>query len=166
MGRRRAGGLVEGGAWWAVLTACWVLTASSVTPAEVVAGAVVALTVAPAAGIARRAVEARWRIRGRWLRRVATLPGALVRETAAVLSLPLRRGRDVTGELRWWPLRPEPDPDVAAARRALAATLLSATPGSMVIDERPARDDPRSGADALLVHRIAGPAGDERAGSR
>ena len=142
---------VEALVWWVVLFGVWLATLSTFPPAELVAGAVSALPCAVAAVAGRRAVDGAWRVRPRWLRWLLPLPVAVVTEAARLLLLPL--GRRVragpVGHIREIALTPQSDGTVAEAHRALATTVLAATPGSVVVDTRP--DD-----DVLVVHAIVG----------
>ena len=77
---------------------------------------------------------------------LAALPGAVVRDSWAALSI-AARGRPV-GRFEEDELDAEADAQRRAGRAALITGVLSATPGSLVID---AEDD-------LLLHVLAMPA--------
>lgn len=133
--------------WWGACVGIWLLTLSSVTVPELTVATACGLPCALAARAARRAVGGAWLPRPGWVAWLVLLPGAVVADTgrlAAVLPRAARRRLD-PGRLRDIPLPgSEPDP-VAAAHRALASLVVSASPGTVVVDS-----DPEEGR--LMVH--------------
>jgi hypothetical protein len=93
----------------------------------------------------------------RWL---AALPRSVAVDTVHVLALPWHpAGRSDAGEFRRVPLGAPGETPGAEGRRAVAAVLLSSTPGTYVVDT-----DPDTGT--ALVHAIGPPAPIERQVSR
>jgi multisubunit Na+/H+ antiporter MnhE subunit len=127
--------------WWLALTGLWVLTLAAPAVPELLAGAVAAGLGAVAAVYARRATRGSWRPRLSWLKWLAPVPGAALRESAAVLFR-----RPPAGTFEEVPLPAEPRP-VHEARSAAAAVVVGCTPGTMVVASPP--DDRR-----LVVHRL------------
>jgi multisubunit Na+/H+ antiporter MnhE subunit len=132
--------LAEVVAWWAALLGVWLASLNAFSFAELATATCVALVCAVAAWAARRAANARWRIDPRWLRWSRFAPWAILHDTIAVLRL--AAGPD----------RPEHDSfdnvDLAGRRdghEALATTMISTAPGSVVVDAE---------QDRLLVHRV------------
>jgi multisubunit Na+/H+ antiporter MnhE subunit len=149
--------VVEALVWWVVLFGLWAATLSTFPLPELLSGAVAAVACAVAAVVGRRAVHGAWRPRVRWLRWLLPLPVAVVTETARLLVLPWqRRVRTRAGRLREIALVPETAGAVAEAHRALATTVLAATPGTFVLDTRPDEH-------VLVVHALVSgrPAMDE-----
>ncbi|SFF27075.1 Multisubunit Na+/H+ antiporter, MnhE subunit [Actinacidiphila alni] len=137
--------------WWALLFALYLVCVSTVSPAEFAVGGGAALLGAVAAEAVRRAERppaggAR-RLGGAGAAFPAALAGETVRLAAAVVRT--LRGRPDTG--REVTVRLEP-----GAGPALAAALLSASPGACVIDIQEAGEDAgEPGAGALLtVHLL------------
>lgn len=126
-------GFVEVAAWWVVGLLLWLATVSPVTVEELVLAALCALPCASAARAARRAVGVRWRMRARWFGWAIGLPLAVVTDTARLARLWWGRPT-ARGTIRRAPLDTAPDPALAATHRALAAVVLSAAPGSVVLD--------------------------------
>jgi multisubunit Na+/H+ antiporter MnhE subunit len=114
-------------AWWVVVTLIWVLTLTTATTPELVLATVASLPAAIAATAGRRVLGVRGRPSRRWLRWLAQLPPTLVTETlglARTLASP-------------HPTRKVRLPAVASRLdRAVAAWMMSATPGSIVVDDR------------------------------
>ena len=146
------GRLLETVAWWPLLVGVWVLTLSSVSVSELAFAAAAALPCAALATAARRAIRGSWRADLGWLRWLPALVGALAADTARVLALGLRhaRSRQLPAGLSTVELGSSP-----AGRRsghaALAALTLSATPGSIVVD-----DDASDRQPELTVHVVGG----------
>jgi hypothetical protein len=126
-------GLVEVVAWWVVGVLVWWATVSPISVPETVAAALCAPACALAARAARRAVGARWRVRARWLRWLGALPQAVVADTTRLARLWWGRP-DAGGTVQEATLDPSSDPAVATTHRALAAAVLSAAPGSVVME--------------------------------
>lgn len=133
--RRASLAVLEIAWWWAAAVAIWALTLSSVPGPELVAAAACGLPCALAARAGRKAIACSWRPRPRWAFWLLPLPAAVAADAARLLLFTLRRlaGQDIEGELKRVRL-PEEPPDVAAARHAAAALVLSATPGTFVAD--------------------------------
>lgn len=134
--------------WTVVGVLVWLATLSSVGPADVALAVVSSLACGFAARQGRRATRGHWRGKVGWLRLPFTVLAALVVDTPRTLRLPwaVLRGRAEPGHLQRFELPREPEP-LAATRRALAATALSATPSSVVLDA-----DPETGH--VLLHVV------------
>ncbi|WP_433623812.1 Na+/H+ antiporter subunit E [Nocardia sp. CA-120079] len=143
-GRSAAAAEVVG--WWVVLVLLWLATLTTFGLQELVAAAVLALPAAFAGRVGRIAVQGNWRLPDRVPQLLAALPGAVVRDSWAALLI-AARGRPV-GRFEEDELAAEADAQRRAGRAALITGVLSATPGSLVID---AEDD-------LLLHVLAMPA--------
>jgi multisubunit Na+/H+ antiporter MnhE subunit len=139
--------VLEIAAWWAVLVLVWLATLTSFSVEELVAAAVFALPCAYAARRGRRAIGAAWPIRPRWLRWLLGVPWAVLHDTVAVFRLAV--GADRTSDDRFveLPLAKERDPDVRAGQEAMATAVLSAAPGSVVVDADEEHD-------RLIVHEL------------
>ena len=130
----------EGLTWWVALYAIYLGAISTISATEIVVGAAAAAAGAVAAVAARHALltadnDGSYRPRARWL---APLPAQVIRDLARLTR------RRVHGEYGDIALPPD---DRAAAQRGLAALVISAPPGTYVVEVDP--DD-----DVLLVHRI------------
>jgi hypothetical protein len=129
-------GVFEVTAWWLALLALWIASLTTVTWQELV---IAALCAGPCAFVARKTREV---LGVRWarvpLRGVAALPRAAVAETVQVWGRALRRRGD--GDVR----------EVEAGN----VGLLSAVPGTVVIDERES---------TVVVHAFGEPGAVERA---
>lgn len=150
-GRRILAACLEIGWWWGAAVGVWLLTLSAVTWPELVAAAVCGLPCGLVARAGRHAMQSRWRPRLRWAGWLPPLAAAVIADTARVLALAARQatGRGRPGRLTELRLPPgEPGP-VAAARRALTAFALSATPGTIAVDSDPEED-------VLVIHSVAG----------
>jgi multisubunit Na+/H+ antiporter MnhE subunit len=141
---------VEVIAWSALMVGLWVVTLSAVTVPEIVAAAAAGVASALGAAAARLALGGRWRVEARWSRWLVAWCGSLAADTAAVFTLAARhiRDRDVAGDFAEVALKRtaggRPSEDL---HRALAALVLSSTPGSVVYDSDP-------WGHRLFVHRI------------
>jgi hypothetical protein len=124
----------EVAAWWAVLTGAYAVTLSVATVPELVVGAGVAVGCAALAVAARRAAHARWSPRLSWVSWLLPLPGAIAADSLRLFGR-LLRGRPGGGVVRLIAAETigEP-PDRAAFRRAYRTVVLSASPGSVVLD--------------------------------
>jgi multisubunit Na+/H+ antiporter MnhE subunit len=139
---------MEIAAWWAFLLGVWLVTLNTFSVAELITAAVLAVPCAIAARAARRAAGLRWDIRPGWSRWLLALPAAVAHDTAALLWLSLRRrSREHDDEFRTVPLPVEPNESRRTGREAVTTAVLSATPGSVVVD---ASDE----HDALMVHTL------------
>ncbi|NJP45773.1 Na+/H+ antiporter subunit E [Actinacidiphila epipremni] len=152
MGRRAVASGVTVGVWSGLLLLLYVVLISAVSPLEWGVGAGLALLGGGAADAVRRAEHPRLRAGRRAAAALAALPGALLRETgqltAAVARALLRRRApaDAPFTVRL----------PAGADPAVAAVLLSATPGACVVDI--ARHTPPGAQPELTVHLLGGPA--------
>jgi multisubunit Na+/H+ antiporter MnhE subunit len=144
----RAGAVLEVAAWELVLAVVYLATLASYSRGELVVAVAVALPAAILARVARRASGARWQLPRGWWRWTALVPVAVVADFARVLT---RFGRrDVAGQFRELHVPDEPAVRVES-RLAVAGFVLSASPGSYVVDSRA---DERT----LLVHAlVSGP---------
>ena len=140
--------IVEVVVWWALLLGVWLLTLAAFSVAELVAGTVAALPCAVLAAMGRQAVGGEWRVRPGWLRWLVPLPLAILSDTYLVLMAALRR-RPRSGRLGEVRLRPERTKRVARAQQAIATTVLSAAPRTLVVDVRPDEG-------VLVVHPLVG----------
>lgn len=137
--------------WWALLVGVWLVTVTAFSPVELVAGVVAALPCAAAAVAGRRAVNGAWRVRPGWWQWLLPMPLAVVAESCRVLLVPFRRGRrrGGTGRLEEVRLRRERPRAVARTQQAIATTVVSVAPGTLVVDVR-------ADEDVLVVHRLLG----------
>lgn len=136
--------------WWAACVGTWLLTLSSVNLEDLCVAIPAGLLCGLAATTGRRLAGGRWRPQLRWVRWLVVLPIGVVADTVGVWKAaaraavdPARRGRRQVSRV------PIGEPaSVAAARQALVTLVVSASPGSLVIDV-----DPDAGE--LLVHSLA-----------
>lgn len=125
----------------------WLLSLSSVSSEELLVGGVSALVCGVAAAVVRRRIGGHWLLACDLIRPALSLPGAIAADTVGVLASPWRPGRR---RARY------SDVDIgaagpssrAAARRAIASLMVSATPGTVVVAA-----DPETGR--LTVHSFA-----------
>lgn len=140
-------------AWWVVLTALYVVLISDVTPLELAVGGGGAIPAAYAAH-ALRGSGGTPGGRARAARALLAWPGTLLVDTARLTVLTLRgavRPGTVKGRFRTVELGPDTHPGWASA-------LLSAAPGTYVVDVRPRSGGGRDRGPTLLVHALPGPA--------
>lgn len=126
--------------WEAACTGVWLLTTSSIGTPELVAALVCALPCAVLAVLARHAVEGSWLPRAGWTRWLLPLPVAAVADTARVLRLAVVSllGRPVpAGEVRTLTLTHDRAGRQWRARQSAAVVLVSAAPGTVVLDVEP-----------------------------
>jgi multisubunit Na+/H+ antiporter MnhE subunit len=135
---------VEVVAWWVVLVLAWLGTVPTMSLQELITAAVLALPCAVAARLGRRAAGVRWNIRAGWARWLLGLPWAILHDTAAMLALACRGDRPEDDDFEKLPLPKESRVARRTGREALATAVLSATPGSVVVD---------AGGD-LVVHTV------------
>jgi multisubunit Na+/H+ antiporter MnhE subunit len=136
--------------WWAVGVGLWSLTLSSVTRAELVAAVLSALPCAVLAVLARRAVRGPLSPRLAWLRWLVPVPVAVVVDSVRILGLAagVLLGRPIPdGDLRRISLPRDDDPQDWQNRQAAATVLVTASPGTVVLDV-----DPDSGE--MLLHEL------------
>ncbi|MEV4238411.1 MULTISPECIES: Na+/H+ antiporter subunit E [unclassified Nocardia] len=131
--------------WWAVLVLLWLATLTTFSLQELLAAVVLALPAAWAGRLGRIAVQGNWRPPDKIPQLLAALPSAIVRDSWAALSI-AAHGRPV-GRFEENELDAEADARRRAGRAALITGVLSATPGSLVIDAD----------DELLLHVFATP---------
>jgi multisubunit Na+/H+ antiporter MnhE subunit len=136
--------------WWAAALGVWSLTLSSVDPADLIVATPLAFMCGVMAATARRALAAKWHYPHRASAWLARLPLAIAIDTVAILALPWRKliGRlPDEGRLVRIPVAAGAEVQ-PTSRRAAAAFLLSATPGTYVLH---ADDD----TGELLVHELS-----------
>lgn len=91
-----------------------------------------------------------WRPRPGWAAWLLPLFTAVFLDAARLALLTLRQLRGWTADPELRQIRlPAESPDVAAARHAAAALVISATPGTFVVDS-----DPQEGT--LVIHTLVG----------
>ena len=135
-------------AWWVALVGVWLTTLNTYSVAELITAAVLAVPCAVAARAGRRAAGLRWRVDLRWSRWLPALPSAIGHDTVAALSLGLRRRtRERDDEFRALPLPVERDDAARTGREALTTAIVSAAPGTVVLDANEEHDE-------LLVHAL------------
>ena len=120
--------------WWVVLMACWIATLAALTAVQLLVGAVAAVIGAAVGVAARRALGRRWSFDPRWVRWLALVPVAALVQTAALPTLLVRGRRARAPGLRRLPAPRDEDAARAAGHRALGAGVLSAAPGSYLVD--------------------------------
>lgn len=122
--------------WWAACAGIWLLTLSSVSLPELLVAAGCALPCAVLAVTARRAVRGSWPLQPDWLRWLPPLPVAVVADGVRVLGrgAGVLIGRVPTGELRTVQLHRDRAAGRWRTRQALATVLVTATPGTVVLD--------------------------------
>jgi multisubunit Na+/H+ antiporter MnhE subunit len=118
--------------WWAVLALVWVASLNTVTWQELAVAAGAAALCAGVSAAATHMVPGQRLPRPAWLRGLWLLPWLVLTETFLVWHMALRqlRRRPATGVRRELRLGGERSP----TRRAAAALLLAATPGTVVVD--------------------------------
>ena len=123
--------------WWAAGVGVWLLTLSSVSLPEALIATGCALPCAVLAVVARRAVGGSWPVRPGWARWLLPLPAAVVADAGRVLGLAtlVLAGRRVpAGDERTVTLHPDRPVWRWQARQAVATVLVTATPGTVVLD--------------------------------
>ncbi|GLY70097.1 Na+/H+ antiporter subunit E [Amycolatopsis taiwanensis] len=135
---------LELGTWWAVLVLFWLATVTEMSWQEVVAAGAIAVPGALVARVAGQASRNDWRLRLRWARGLLVLPWAVAKDAARVFAAVLKRDNSVLETVR---LCGDDTKAQRAAHEAVATVMLSATPGTVVLDAS-------SEHDALLVHRM------------
>ncbi|MFX0581259.1 Na+/H+ antiporter subunit E [Nocardia nepalensis] len=146
-GRARGRAAAEVAGWWAALVLVWMTTLTAIAIDELIAACLIALPAAWAARVGRIAVRGHWRLPDGVPRLLAALPGAIVRDGTAALWITARR-RPV-GRFEEHELSAPADKARQAARAALITGVLSATPGSLVVDAE---------NEGLLLHALPVPA--------
>lgn len=123
--------------WWVACGAVWLLTLSSVSLSEALIATGCALPCAVLAVVGRRAVEGSWPVRPGWLRWLLPLPAAIVADSARVLgrAAAVLVGRRLPhGTERTVRLHRDPVAGRWRTRQAVATVLVTATPGTVVLD--------------------------------
>lgn len=133
--------------WWAAALGIWLVSLSAVSRQEYLIAGLCSLPCGVTASLARWAVEGAWPVRARWLSPLLLLPVAIVTDALQVLAAPWR-AHPRAGELRTVATPAAGDSPSARARRAVAVALVSATPGTYVLDIDTASGD-------MLVHSLA-----------
>jgi multisubunit Na+/H+ antiporter MnhE subunit len=136
----RAGLEIAG--WWAVLVLVWLATLNAYSVEELSVAGVLAVPCAIVARTARRAGAGHWTVRAGWVRWLWWLPWSVVRDTVAVLALATRPDGD---DFRTVALAGATTTAELDSHEALATAVLSASPGSVVVD---------ADEDHLLVHAL------------
>lgn len=139
---------VEIAVWWAFLVLVWIATLNTFSWQEVLVAAVLAVPCAVAAAAGRAAAGVRWRVPVAMRRWLLALPAAVAHDVVAVLALGVRsRTREDEDTFRAVRLPSEHDDARLAGREAVSTAILSATPGSVVVDANGEHDE-------LLVHTL------------
>jgi multisubunit Na+/H+ antiporter MnhE subunit len=136
-------------AWWVVSVCVWMLSLSAYSGADMMAAVLAGLPCALTAVAARRAVRGHWRPGWELLAALAALPGSVARDSVVVLLLPWTRRRVGAGGLREIDLHAVGESSAANGRRAVGLILLSASPGSYVVEADPDRG-------TAVIHAVSG----------
>lgn len=123
--------------WWAACVGVWLLTLSSISLSETLIAAGCALPCAVLAVVARRAVEGSWPVQPGWFRWFLPLPAAVVSDGVRVLGRApgaLVGRRVPRGDERTVPLHRDRPAGRWRTRQALATVLVTAAPGTVVLD--------------------------------
>lgn len=123
--------------WTALCTGVWLLTLSSISAPEVVTAVLSSVPCGIVAVAARLAVQGHWPPRPAWARWLLPFPVAVVADGLRVLGLAagVLVGRRIpAGEIQRQQLRRDRPLPRWHAHQALALTLVTATPGSVVLD--------------------------------
>lgn len=134
--------------WWAVLVLTWLATLNTFSIQELICATVLGLPCAVAARLGRRASAGHWKPRGDWAHWLLSLPYTVVRDTVKALALAVpaqQPDQDAFEELTFG--KKETENPRRCAREALATIVLSATPGSVIVDGNAKHD-------RLLVHSV------------
>jgi multisubunit Na+/H+ antiporter MnhE subunit len=122
--------------WSTAALGIWLLTLSAVSGEDLWVGSGCALVCGIAAAGVRRAINARWSATTAvvfGVRPALLLPLAIAADTAGVLAASAR-GTRRRGRLNTVELPARGGTSRAATRRAIATVLISASPGSIVVD--------------------------------
>jgi multisubunit Na+/H+ antiporter MnhE subunit len=137
--------------WCCVTTGVWLTSVAVYSNQDLGVALGCGAACAVVAVLSRRAARLAARPPAAMLRWLGALPWSIVLDTGRVLVLPWRpRARASAGEFRRVRLGPPGNAPRAVGRRAMAAVIMSATPGAYVVDVDP-------GAGTALVHAV-GPA--------
>lgn len=129
--------LAEVVCWWAAGIGVWLLTLSSVSLPEALIATGCALPCAVLAVVARRAVEGSWPVQPGWVRWLLPLPAAVVADGVRVLgraAAVLGGARMPSGDEHTVQLHRDRPAGRWRTRQALATVLVTATPGTVVLD--------------------------------
>lgn len=118
--------------WSALCLGIWVLSLSSVSDEELAVGAASSLACGVAAVAFHRAIGLRWSIRGVPWPALPTLLASIISDTAQVLVRPL--ARTARGRVNVVDVGARGNGAAATTRRAVATLLMSASPGTVVLD--------------------------------
>ncbi|WP_412740706.1 hypothetical protein [Krasilnikovia sp. MM14-A1259] len=122
--------VVEAACWWVALTVAYASTLSVATLPELLVAVGCGAACAVAAVAARRAARLAWAPAGRWLSWAGPLAVAVVADTFRLLTrFPAAKSR-----VRTLPQPSGEQPQRAAFRRAWGTFVLSASPGTVVLD--------------------------------
>lgn len=156
---------VEIAAWTAMTWGIWLVSLSAVSTEELIVGGGCAVGCGVVCAVIRRLVGGRWRPAARTFLPAVLVPVAVVADAAAVLAAPWRprrwlragrshrRGQDGTGgHLVTVDIGARGPSPAAAGRRAIATLVVSASPGSVVVDA-----DPETGELVAHVFCSVGP---------
>lgn len=147
--RRAEAWVVEVVVWAALLWGVWLLSLSAVGVPDLVVGGLSALSCGVGAAAARRAIRRRWHPTWALLGPAAVLPVAIVVDSFAVLLSPWR-ARTRRGEVQTVDVGGAGHSPRQAARRAIVATVVSASPATVVLDA----DDVEG---TMVVHAMRSP---------
>jgi len=123
--------------WWVACVGIWLLTLSSVSLPETLVAIGCALPCALLTVAARRAVRGSWPVQPEWTRWLLPLPAAVVADGVRVLSRSagVLVGRRVpSGDIRTVRLRRDRPAGRWRTRQAWASVLVTAAPGTVVLD--------------------------------
>lgn len=122
--------------WWAACVGLWLLTLSSVSLSETLVATGCGLACAVMAVVARRAVRGSWPVQPAWIRWLLPLPAAIAADTARVLARAagVLVGRVPSGRFRSVRLPRDPSAPRWRTRQAAATVLVTAPPGTVVVD--------------------------------
>lgn len=127
--------VAEGAWWWACCVGVWLLTLSSVSGAEVGVASGSAVPCALAAILARRALRASWRGELRWVAWLPILIAQVALDTARIFgAVAVGRAGRRGSPPKLTPVRVDGRGARGALRQGLAALVVSASPGSLVVD--------------------------------
>jgi multisubunit Na+/H+ antiporter MnhE subunit len=136
-----ARGAIVFAAWWAALTALWLLAVGALTRTELVAGSLAGAVAATSVLLLRHQRLFRFGFCARWLLDARAVPWHVVRDSIVVLAALARRPRSL------WRERPFPAGDANRGRRAFLAWAGSLGPNTVVVDVDRERD-------VALVHDL------------
>jgi multisubunit Na+/H+ antiporter MnhE subunit len=132
-------GAIVFAAWWAALTALWLLAVGSMSRTELVAGLIAGAVAATSMLVVRQLRLLGFGIRARWLFEARAVPWYLLRDSVVVLAALVRRTRSL------W--RERGLPTDGTGTRAFFTWAGSLAPNTFVVDADPDRD-------VALVHDL------------